>query len=178
VSIVGPSETGKMLSVIADKSSDSPIEFPLISLKRPGGFTVLSTGSRPLSHSGSRIFANSEVGKRLRAIPISIPYQIDIYTRYRDEADEYARNIVYNIINYPRLDITIPYHEENFVHYSNIHMAGEVDDTSDIPERLSSGQFVRLSIQIVVDDAYLFDIQYKKTKKVCPSCVTIEVADN
>ena len=86
--------------------------------------------------------------------------------------------IVYNIINYPRLDIKIPYYDENYIHYSNIHMSGEVDNTSDIPERLSSGQFTRLSIPIVVDDAYLFDVQYKKTWKVCPGCVTIEAEDN
>ena len=178
VSILTPSETKNMISIIADKKQDSPIELPLISLKRPGGFTVLTTGARPLSHSGARLFANNETGKRLRAIPISIPYQIDIYTRYQDEADEYARNIVYNIINYPRLDISIPYYDEDYIHYSNIYMSGEVEDTSDIPERLVSGQFTRMSIQIVVDDAYLFDIQYKKTKKLCPGCITVDVSDD
>lgn len=178
VSIIGPSETSRMMSIIADKTSDSEISLPLISLKRPGGFSVLTTGARPMGHSGARIFANSEIGKRLRAIPVSIPYQIDIYTRYQDEADEYARNIVYNIINYPRLDIKIPYYDENYIHYSNIHMSGEVDNTSDIPERLSSGQFTRFSIPIVVDDAYLFDVQYKKTWKVCPGCVTVVAEDN
>ena len=178
VSILTPGETKNMMSVIADRKNDAPIELPLISLKRPGGFTVLTTGNRPLSHIGARLFANAEIGKRLRAVPISIPYQIDIYTRYQDEADEYARNIVYNIINYPRLDINIPYYDENYVHYSNIYMVGEVEDTSDIPERLVSGQFTRMSIQIVVDDAYLFDIQHKKTSRVDPDAVTIEVQDN
>lgn len=178
VSILTPSDNRNMLSIIADKTNDSPIELPLISLKRPGGFTVLTTGARPLSHSGARLFANRDVGKRLRAIPISIPYQLDIYTRYRDEADEYARNIVYNIINYPRLDIHIPYYDEDYIHHSNIHMMGEVEDTSDVPERLVSGQFTRMSIQIVVDDAYLFDVQYKKTKKLCPGCITVEVSDD
>ena len=178
VSILTPSDTKSMMSIIADKKNDAPIELPLISLKRPGGFTVLTTGNRPLSHVGARLFANKEMGKRLRAVPISIPYQIDIYTRYQDEADEFARNIVYNIINYPRLDITSPYYGEDIIHYSNIHMVGEVEDTSDIPERLVSGQFTRMSIQIVVDDAYLFDIQQKQTKKLCPGCITVEVADN
>ena len=173
VTILTPSETRQMISILADKSSDSPVSLPLISLKRPGGFTVLNTGSRPLSHVGARLFSNSEIGKRLRAIPISIQYQIDIYTRYQDEADEYARNIVYNIINYPRLDISIPYYDENYIHYSNIHMTGEVENTSDIPERLISGQFTRTSIQIVVDDAYLFDVQNKRTKKICPNYVNV-----
>ena len=178
VSVMTPSDTRRMMSIIADKSNDSPIQLPLISLKRPGGFTVLQTGSRPLNKVGMRLFSNKDIGKRLRAIPISIPYQIDIYTRYQDEADEFARNIVYNIINSPRLDVVIPYHDENYIHSSNIYMSGDVENTSDIPERLVSGQFTRMSIQIVVDDAYLFDIQHKQTKKVCPGCVTVEVVDD
>ena len=178
VSVLTPSETRQMMAIIADKTNDSPIKLPLISLKRPGGFTVLQTGSRPLNKVGMKLFANKDMGKRLRAIPISIPYQIDIYTRYQDEADEFTRNIVYNIINSPRLDVVIPYQDENYVHNSNIFMSGEVENTSDIPERLVSGQFTRMSIQIIVDDAYLFDVQHTQTKKVCPGCVTVEVADN
>jgi hypothetical protein len=178
VSVLTPSETKQMISMIADRTNDSPIKLPLIALRRVGGFNVQVTGSRPLSRSGARLFANSEVGRKLRAVPISIPYQIDIYTRYQDEADEYTRNIVYNIINYPRLDVVIPYYDENIVHYSNMHMSGDVEDSSDIPERLISGQFTRMTIQFVVDDAYLFDIKYSKTKRICTDCISIEVADS
>ena len=166
VSILTPGETRQMFAMIADKGNDSPVELPLIAIRRTGGFTVQTTGSRPLSHIGAKLFANSEIGKKLRAVPISIPYQIDIYTRYQDEADEYTRNIVYNIINYPRLDVKIPYYDENIIHYSNMHMTGEVEDASDIPERLISGQFTRMTIQFVVDDAYLFDIKISKTKRI------------
>ena len=45
-------------------------------------------------------------------------------------------------------------------------MTGEVEDASDIPERLISGQFTRMTIQFVVDDAYLFDIKISKTKRI------------
>ena len=178
VTILTPNETRNTFSIIADKKNDSPIELPLITLRRSGGFKVQHTGARPLMKSGARLFSNSETTKNLKAIPISIPYQIDIYTRYQDEADEYARNIVYNIINYPRLDIKIPYYEENIIHYSNIHMMGDVEDTSDIPERLISGQFTRLSIQLIVDDAYLFDIKYHTTKRICPKCITVDVEED
>ena len=174
ITILTPNETKNTFSIIADKKNDSPVELPLITLRRNGGFKVQYTGARPISKVGARLFANSEVGRNLRAIPVSIPYQIDIYTRYQDEADEYARNIVYNIINYPRLDVKIPYYDENRIHYSNIHMIGDVEDTSDIPERLIAGQFTRMTIQIIVDDAYLFDVKYNTTKKICPGCISVE----
>lgn len=175
VTIVGPDETNKLYQQIADGNNDTPIKLPFISLKRPGGFTILNTGKKPLTFDGATLDANYEKAKQLNAIPISIPYQLDIYTRYRNEADEYVRNIVFNIINYPKLDINIPYNNANYIHHSNIRLAGEVDDASDIPERLISGQFVRMSMKIDIDDAYLFDIRYRDVYSIE---VGYEVSDN
>lgn len=161
VTVVSPSDSRRLFEVIADNSDDKPLKLPIISLKRPGGFTILNTGKRPLSFDGVTLDANYERASQLNGIPISIPYQIDVYTRYQNEADEYIRNLVFNIINYPKLDIVIPYNNENYIHHSNIRLAGEVDDNSDIPERLISGQFVRMSMRIDIDDAYLFDVRYR-----------------
>lgn len=166
ITILDPSETRKMFEVIADKSNDGSIKLPIISLKRPGGFSILSTAKRPLAFDGLTLDANHDKAKQLNAIPISIPYQIDIYTRYQEEMDEYVRNIVFNIINYPKLDVTIPYNNENYIHHSNIRLNGEIEDTSDIPERLVPGQFVRMSMQIIVDDAYLFDVRYRNVYSI------------
>lgn len=164
VTIVGPSETKRLFEVLADTSNDKPIKLPLISLKRGGGFSILHATKHPMSHSGARLDANNDKSKILNMVPISIPYQLDVYTRYLEEADEYIRNLVFNIINYPKLDIVIPYYEENRTHVSNIRITGDVEDNSDIPERLISGQFTRYSIKIEIDDAYLFDIKYKDVK--------------
>ena len=40
-------------------------------------------------------------------------------------------------------------------------MSSDISDNSDIPERLISGQFTRYTIQLEIDDAYLFDIRYR-----------------
>jgi len=47
--------------------------------------------------------SDGDASVNLHAIPIILPYQIDIYTRYLKEADVYCRNFIYNIINYPTL---------------------------------------------------------------------------
>lgn len=161
VQIFNPNDTRRLFETIADETKDSPIQLPIISLKRPGGFTILHTTKTPLSFDGATLDANNELASQLNAIPISIPYQLDVYTRYQNEADEYVRNLVFNIINYPKLDIVIPYNNEKYIHHSNIRLSGEVEDNSDIPERLISGQFVRMSMRIDVDDAYLFDVRYR-----------------
>ncbi len=166
VTIVSPDDSRTLFSVVADKNNDTPIQLPLIALKRPGGFSILRKGKSPLSASGATLDATKYSTKQLNAIPISIPYQIDIYTRYLEEADEYVRNIVFNIINYPKLDIVIPYNDENRIHESNIRLEGEVSDNSDIPERLIKGQFTRMTMRIYIDDAYLFDVRYRDVLKV------------
>jgi len=40
-------------------------------------------------------------------------------------------------------------------------LANDVEDNSDIAERLISGQFSRLTLQINIDDAYLFDVKVR-----------------
>lgn len=161
VTVMGVDETSRMFQVIADKTNDAPIKLPLISLRRPGGFTILNTGKRPLTFDGATLDANHDKASQLNAIPISIPYQLDVFTRYKNEADEYIRNIVFNIINYPKLDVNIPYNSENRIHHSNIRMQANIEDNSDIPERLIPGQFTRMSIKIDIDDAYLWDVRYR-----------------
>lgn len=175
VTVFGVNETNRLFTMVADNTNDSPIKLPLITLSRPGGFSVLTTGKRPLSFDGATLDANHEIASQLNAIPISVSYQLDVYTRYFKEADEYARNLVFNIINYPKLDIDIPYNNEHYIHHSNIRLQGDIEDNSEIPERMIPGQFTRLSMRIDVDDAYLYDIRYRDVYSIE---VTTRVSDN
>lgn len=176
VTIASPDDTKRLFEVIADKNDDRPIKLPLIALRRRGGYQILRRGRNTASFDGFRLEANDKAGSRLNAIPISIPYQIDVYARYYKEADEYMRNIVFNATNYPRLDVTIPYEGVDYIHTSNIRLSDTVDDNSDIPERLAVGQFTRLSVLVDIDDAYLWDVHIKTTKKI--SEVTIKTETN
>lgn len=161
INVYGPEDTKQLFQTIADINNDREIQLPLIVLRRRGGFTLQNTTKRPLSFDGATLDANYDKASQLNAIPISIGYQIDVYTRYFQEADEYARNLVFNIVNYPRLVINVPYNNQNYKHDSNIRLQGEIEDTSDIPERLIKGQFSRISMKIDIDDAYLFDVRYR-----------------
>lgn len=174
IHLVSPNDTRRLFEVYADTHQDNPVELPLIVLSRSGGYSVLDTAKRVLSFDGKQINLGDTRSCQLNAIPISIPYQLDIYTRYFEEADEFSRNLVFNIINYPKLDVVIPYEGRNYHHDSNIRMTPEVEDNSDIPERLISGQFTRNTIHLTVDDAYLFDIRYRDLLSLC---TTVEVSD-
>lgn len=178
--IVGPGETRRLFEVIADEQNDKPIDLPLISIKRNGGFSLLQTQKKPMTFDGLTLDANIDKSLQLNAVPARIPYQIDIYTRYLEEGDAYVRNFIFNIINFPLLQIKIPYEDKYIPHDSNIRLDPEIEDNSDIPERLIAGQFTRFSIGIYVDDAYIWDLRYRdnylidvivdedKTKITCP----------
>ena len=172
VTLLGVNETKRRFEVLSDKNNDQPIKLPLITLSRNGGYTILSKNKKPLSYDGNTFVRSNEKSALLNGIPISIQYQIDIYTRYLEEADEYARNIVFNIVNYPKLNIEIPYEDLGLTHDANIMLSSDVDDNSDIPERLIPGQFTRLTIGIVIDDAYLFDVHIKKNLSIVEGQVT------
>ncbi len=166
VQLTGVNETKRLFEIIADKTNDSTIKLPLIALSRNGGYTIQSKYKQPKSYNGSLIQATMDNGARLNAIPIGISYQIDIYARHLAEADEYARNIVFNIINYPKLNIEIPYENIGITHDANIRLTTDVEDNSDIPERLIPGQFTRFTIGIDIDDAYLFDVRIKDNMSI------------
>ena len=160
MTITSPSETKRLFEYIADIESDNPIKLPLIALRRDSTANILSTNKKALTFSGARKFDNNK-GAQLNAIPIELRYQLDIYTRYYNECEDYIRSFIFNIINYPKVLVKIPYNGANIEHVFNLRLNSEVQDNSDIPERLTPGEFTRKTLSFYIDDAYLFDYKVK-----------------
>lgn len=166
IKITGPDETRRLFQYRADTNGDKPIELPLITITKGRSIDIQNLGKRPLSFDGWKAENSGEKGGILNGIPITISYQIDIYCRYYAEADEYVRNFVFNIINYPKLTIEIPYNNTKRTSVANIRLNGTIDDNSDIPERLIAGEFTRFTIPIYIDDGYLLDYRIKDNWRV------------
>lgn len=160
MTILGPDESTRLFQLKADINNDKPLTLPLISISRDPDIEIISTSQKALTYDGVQLEANRELSKLLNAIPIKISYQIDIYTRYFIEADEYVRNFVFNIINYPNLDIEIPYNNSKIKHSSTLIMESQISDNSDIKERLIPGQFTRMTLKFIIDDAWLFSVPF------------------
>lgn len=170
IEVYGPNETSRMFEVIADRNEDNPITLPIICISRDRGFNIIHDGTtrRALSYQGVRLQQNDTSAKRLTAIPISIMYQVDVYTRYAKEADILVRNLIFNVINYPALEVTIPDatfttatdEEHKFNHTARIEFkTQEIQDTSNQKERFIEGNFTKLSFVISIEDAYLWDVR-------------------
>ena len=161
IQVYSPDDTRRLFEVMADKSNDSPIKLPILCLRRKSGINVINTGKRPMTFDGIVIERGDKKAAQLNAIPIDVSYQLDIYTRYFKEADEFLRNLTFNIINYPKLTVNIAYNDVTFEHNGFIRMSNDIEDNSNVPERLISGQFTRLTFNINIDDAYLWNIKLK-----------------
>lgn len=157
IEVYGPNETTRLFEVMADKNDDKPIELPILCLSRDRGFTINETTKRPLTYDGKTIEADYETSLMLNAIPITLSYQLDIYTRYAEQMDILLNNLVFNLINYPSFTITIPNTDKE--HTANLIIDGVVEDNSNIPERFIVGNFIRTTIRFVVKDAYLWNAQ-------------------
>lgn len=163
VHLYGPDQTRQLFELIADTTNDSPIKLPIITIVRPNGYQIINTNKRPLSYDG-RFIAKGDATNytlQLNAIPIQLEYQVNVYARKYREADAYMRELVFNLINYPKLQIVIPYHGADIVHNCSIEISPTVEDNSSIPERMVTDQFTRLSLSFSVVDAYLWDTRLK-----------------
>ena len=174
IEVYSPDDTRRLFEVMADKSNDSPIKLPIICLRRKQGIKVSNANKKPLTFDGMTLEANIERSLQLNAIPIDVNYQLDIYTRYFKEADEFLRNLTFNIINYPKLPITIHYNDFEIVHNSFIRMSEDVEDNSSVPERLINGQFTRFTFNITIDDAYLWDTRIRDNYEIKLAEIIVE----
>lgn len=174
LTLLKPEETSRLFQMRADQKDDKPLTLPLIAISREPEIEILNTQRQPKSYDGMKIKAYDDKGKEIRfdstfklsAIPIKIGYQIDIYTRNLEEADEYAREFTFRLINKPAIEVTIPYNNVKLVHQSSIQQKNIIRDNSDIPERHFVTQFTKFTIEITIDDAYYFSVEDKRNLAV------------
>ena len=158
MNIISPADTKQFFALNSDRSKDAPLKLPAIVLSRNNYCEIINPNKQALSYDGGHIKANEMKSAVLNAIPIKISYELSIYTRYFDEADEYARNFAFNLINYPSVDINIPYQGANIPHRSTIDLNNRITDNSNQTNRLAPDQYYRISLNFDINDAYLFSV--------------------
>lgn len=164
--ILKPDETKRLIETIADDQKDKNLKLPMIALSRNNDIELLLNVKNPRSYDGLKIEQTESQTAQLNVIPVRLQYQIDIYTKTYREADEYVRQYLFKLINNPVIKITVPYNGKDFDQIANIRVLSTVSDTSDVPQRLFTGQFTRWTIQLEVQDAFLYNIPYRTNWKI------------
>ena len=160
--VLKPSESKKLFALTADDRKDQPLSFPLLALSRNKDVELLSTVKQPKSYDGIKLLSNPSGTLQLNVIPIKLLYDLTIYTKTEEEVDEYVRNFLFKLINNPVIKVKIPYNDAQIEHIANIRVLSTVSDTSDISERIFSGQFHCWTIQLEIQDAFLFSLPYRR----------------
>jgi hypothetical protein len=156
--VLKPDQTKRLFEMKADINQDKPLSLPIIALSRDTSVQVDCTVKRSFTFNGYPINQTEKQTLHLDAIPITVNYQIDIFTQKYEEGDEYLRNFIFQIINNPSFKVSIPYNNANLEHIANIGLMSTVTDNSDIPEKLFADQFTRWTIELELRDGYLFSV--------------------
>lgn len=166
--VLSPDESTRLIQIAAEDSNDKPLKLPLISISRNKDIEIESAIKQNKSFDGL-IIGQDEVTAatiHLNVIPIKTTYQLDIYTKKRIEGDEYIRQYLFKLINNPQIIIEIPYNNYIVRHTANLRVLGTVSDTSDISTHVFPGQFYKWTIQLELQDGFLFSIPRKQGWKL------------
>lgn len=160
--VLKPSETKRFFELSADDSKDKPLTLPCVALSRNNDIELAVNIKTPKSYAGLKLNQAPTETLIMNAIPIKVQYQLDIYTKTDEEGDEYLRQYLFKLINNPVIKIVVPYNGVNIEQIANIRVLNTISDTSEMSERLFPGQFVRWTIQLEIQDAFLYDVPYRK----------------
>jgi hypothetical protein len=166
--VLSPDESTRLIQLQAEDSEDQSLKLPLIAISRNKDIEIESTIKQNKSFDGLIIGKDtaSAATVHLNVIPVKTTYQLDIYTKKRIEADEYVRQYLFKLINNPQIIIEIPYNNYLVKHTANLRVLNTVSDTSDIPTHVFSGQFYKWTIQLELQDGFLFSIPQKGGWKI------------
>jgi hypothetical protein len=164
--VLSPDESTRLIQLQAEDSNDEPLQLPLISISRNKDIEIESAIKQNKSFDGLVIAQNEKATVHLNVIPIKTTYQLDIYTKKRIEADEYVRQYLFKLINNPQIIIEIPYNNYIVKHTANLRVLNTISDTSDIATHIFPGQFCKWTIQLELQDGFLFSIPQKQKWKI------------
>lgn len=164
--VLKPDETKRLFETLADDSGDQKVQLPLIALSRNNDIELLLNVKNPRSYDGLKLSQTEEQTLQMNVIPIKLEYQMDIYAKTQQEASEYVRQYLFKLVNNPVIKIGVPYNGQELTQTANIRVLSTISDTSDIPQRIFPGQFTRWTIQMEVQDAFLYNLPYKRNWKI------------
>lgn len=161
--VLAPEEYNRLILLNAEDTNDAPLKLPLIAISRNKDLEIESTIKQNKSFDGFVLKKDTTNATtvHLNVIPIKTTYQLDIYTKKRIEGDEYVRQYLFKLINNPQIVIEIPYNNCIIRHTANLRVLNTVSDTSDIPTHIFAGQFYKWTIQLELQDGFLFSIPRK-----------------
>lgn len=165
---IGPTE--QMYRIIGELSDDQPI-LPFVSLQRLN-WTLNLDRQGYQTFVGDMVFTrlapdNKPQEVRARVIPITINWQLSVWTKDRITNDAIVREILWYYHLRPSLLVYVQ-HGLNIAHKFNIYFNSEITDNSDIANHINNGTYFRQDLSLYSDDSYLWQANYINKVEVAP----------
>lgn len=165
---IGP--TDQMYNIIGQLNEDQPI-LPFISLQRLNWQLNLDRQGYQ-TFIGDRVYTrlgtdNKPIEVRAQVIPITINWQLSVWTRDRITNDALVREILWYYHLRPSLLVYVQ-HGINIGHKFNIYFNSGIEDNSDIANHINNGTYFRQDLSLYSDDSYLWKANYQDKVEIAP----------
>ena len=139
------------------ESADAP-QLPAISLYRDKFTLTTQVRNMAAYRTGRTEASDDNVVYRTQSLPITISYQIDVWTRKREQNDEFVRDLIWFFTLYPEHKLTLRY--AGFVRdvKFNTFLDEDIVNNSQINDFEDKGQLYRSTFGLTVDEAQLFKV--------------------
>lgn len=165
---IGP--LNQMFNILGTLDKDNVI-MPFIGLQRLNWQLNLDRQGYQ-TFIGEKVFTrigpqNEKIQVRAQVIPITINYQLSVYSVDRVTNDALIRELLFYYHLRPSLLAYIG-HGLDIAHKFNIYFNSDIEDNSDIAEHINNGTYFRQDLTFYTDDAYLWRANYQNLVEVIP----------
>ena len=98
-----------------------------------------------------------------QALPISLTYNITLLTTTQDDSDELTSEIIFLLLNKPRVRVKIPYGSERDIH-GQISVSGDVTDSSMRDTFSDTGILYQSIIPVKMLGANIFNLEKRNLR--------------
>lgn len=159
-----------MYNIIGQLSEDEPV-LPFVSLQRLNWQLNLDRQGYQ-TFVGDKVYTrlgpdNKPIEVRARVIPITINWQLSVWTKDRITNDALVRELLWYYHLRPSLLVYVQ-HGINIAHKFNIYFNSGIEDNSDIANQLNNGTYFRQDLSLYSDDTYLWKANYQNKVEIAP----------
>ena len=159
-----------MYNIIGQLNKDQPI-LPFISLQRLNWQLNLDRQGYQ-TFIGDQVYTrlgvdNKPIEVRAQVIPITINWQLSVWTRDRITNDALVREILWYYHLRPSLLVYVQ-HGLNIAHKFNIYFNSGIEDNSDLANQINNGTYFRQDLSLYSDDSYLWKANYQDKVEITP----------
>lgn len=159
-----------MYNIIGQLSEDEPV-LPFVSLQRLNWQLNLDRQGYQ-TFVGDRVYTrlgpdNKPIEVRAQVIPITINWQLSVWTKDRITNDALVRELLWYYHLRPSLLVYVQ-HGINIAHKFNIYFNSGIEDNSDIANQLNNGTYFRQDLSLYSDDTYLWKANYQNKVEIAP----------